>query len=181
MPSPVGHALAGIAAGWAVAPAERTRASVVRRAAVYGLVAASPDLDLLAGAHSGPTHGLGVALIVGGIAWWFLRSRGAASAPRIAGAMAVAYASHTLLDWLGTDTSPPIGLMALWPFSRDYYQSQLHVFMAISRRYWLPEFWTYNLRALARELLILLPVVGIALRYRTAPIAARTPTHSSHP
>jgi inner membrane protein len=166
MPSPVGHALAGIAAGWAVAPAERARASVLRRAALYGLVAAAPDLDLLAGAHSGPTHGLGVALIVGGIAWWFLRSRRAASAPRIACAIAIAYATHTLLDWLGTDTSPPIGIMALWPFSRDYYESHLHVFMAISRRYWLPEFWTYNLRALARELLILVPIVGIVICYR---------------
>jgi inner membrane protein len=139
---------------------------VFRRAALYGLVAASADLDLLAGAHSGPTHGLGVALIVGGIAWWFLRSRRAAGAARIACAVGVAYASHTLLDWLGTDTSPPIGIMALWPFSRDYYESHLHVFMAISRRYWLPEFWTYNLRALARELLILVPIVGIVICYR---------------
>jgi hypothetical protein len=56
--------------------------------------------------------------------------------------------------------------MALWPFSRDYYESHLHVFMAISRRYWLPEFWTYNLRALARELLILVPIVGIVICYR---------------
>ena len=80
--------------------------------------------------------------------------------------MTAACASHTLLDWLGTDTAPPIGIMALWPFSRGYYESQLHVFMAISRRYWLPEFWTYNLRALVRELVILLPVVGLVIRYR---------------
>ena len=84
----------------------------------------------------------------------------------VALAVAAAYASHTLLDWLGSDTSPPIGIMALWPFSRDYYESRLHVFMAISRRYWLPEFWTYNLRALARELAILLPLVAAVVLLR---------------
>lgn len=166
MPSPIGHALAGIAAGWAVAPAEQTRASVLRRAAVYGLVAAAPDLDLLFRAHSGPTHGLGAALIAGGMAWTFMGMRGTRDARRIACAIAAAYASHTLLDWLGTDTAPPIGIMALWPFSRAHYESPLHAFMAISRRYWLPEFWTYNFYALIRELVILLPIVGIVTRYR---------------
>ncbi len=126
----------------------------------------APDIDLLFGAHSGPTHGMGAALIVGALAWVLWRGRGHAGGARIACAVAAAYVSHTLLDWLGSDTSPPIGIMALWPFSRDYYESHLHVFMAISRRYWLPEFWTSNLRALARELLILLPVVGILLWYR---------------
>ena len=50
--------------------------------------------------------------------------------------------------------------MALWPLSREYFESPLHVFMAISRRYWLPEFWSYNLRALVRELVILTPLVA---------------------
>ena len=168
MPSPIGHALAGIAAGWIVAPPEREQGAMLRRAALYAVVAASPDLDLLVGAHSGPTHGIGAALIAGAVAWLFLRSRGTRAAGRIAAAIAAAYASHTLLDWLGTDTSPPIGIMALWPVSRGYYESPLHVFMAISRRYWLREFWVYNLRALARELLILVPVVAVVIRSRRA-------------
>ena len=84
-------------------------------------------------------------------------------------AVGCAYASHTLLDWLGSDSSPPIGIMALWPFSRDHYESQLHVFMAISRRYWLPEFWIGNLVALARELAILLPIVTVVLVLRGRP------------
>ena len=170
MPSPIGHALAGIAAGWIVAPPKRDRGAMLRRAAVYAGIAASPDLDLLVGAHSGPTHGIGAALIAGAVAWLFLRSRGLPDAGRLALAIAVACASHTLLDWLGTDTSPPIGIMALWPFSRAYYESPLHIFMAISRRYWFPEeFWGHNLRALARELLILMPIVGIVIRRRRNP------------
>lgn len=135
------------------------------RGAVFAAAGAAADLDLLAGAHSGPAHGLGAAVIAGALAWlWIRRARSLwmpANAERFAAAVAAAYASHTLLDWLGTDTSAPIGIMALWPISHEYYESRLHVFMAISRRYWLPEFWTYNLRALARELLILVPIVGI--------------------
>ena len=78
----------------------------------------------------------------------------------------MAYASHTLLDWLGTDSSPPIGIMALWPFSHRYFESSWHIFMAISRRYWLPEFWIFNTLALARELAILLPLAFLVLAAR---------------
>jgi len=75
---------------------------------------------------------------------------------RAAAALAAgAVLSHVLLDWLGTDTSAPIGIMALWPFRGGYFESSAHLFMAVSRRYWLPEFWTYNFIVLARELLIL--------------------------
>ena len=84
----------------------------------------------------------------------------------LACAMTLAYASHTLLDWLGTDSSPPIGIMALWPFSSQHYESPWHVFMAISRRYWLPEFWTFNLLALGRELLILMPLAALVFATR---------------
>jgi membrane-bound metal-dependent hydrolase YbcI (DUF457 family) len=105
-------------------------------------------------------------LIVGATVWVVLRIRGVSRVVRTACASAIAYASHTLLDWLGTDSSPPIGIMALWPFSRDYYESSWHVFMAISRRYWLPEFWTFNLSALVRELLILVPIALVVLTVR---------------
>jgi hypothetical protein len=80
--------------------------------------------------------------------------------------MGAAYATHTLLDWLGTDSSAPIGIMALWPVSRGYYESPFHVFMAISRRYWLPDFWMFNARAVARELALLGPVLGLVLWLR---------------
>jgi membrane-bound metal-dependent hydrolase YbcI (DUF457 family) len=129
----------------------------------------APDLDLLVGAHSGPTHGLGSALIAGFVVWTWLRGIAGRRPGLTAWAVVLAYATHTLLDWLGSDTSPPIGIMALWPFDRGHYESQRHLFMAISRRYWLPEFWTYNLRALVRELLILIPVVAFVRRYRRRP------------
>ncbi len=193
MPSPVGHACAGIAAGWlcrglggsrggrglfgrglfgrglrgyrgsdeAAAAAD---AGVWKPALVFTVVGMLPDIDLLFGAHSGPTHGVGAALIVAGAALGLTRSW------RWAGAVGAAYASHILLDWLGTDTKAPIGIMALWPLTRDYYESSLHVFMGVSRQIHHPDFWSYNLRALLRELIVLIPIlvaVGV-LRARRA-------------
>ena len=122
------------------------------------------DLDLLfALHHRGPTHGIGVACLVGIVAYLATRRR------YLAIAVAAAYASHTLLDWLGTDSTPPAGIMALWPFGREYYESSLHIFHAISRRYWLQEFWTFNLFALLRELLILGPITVLAAYFRRKP------------
>ena len=177
-----------MAAGWLVdPPGRRAGAGAVGRATIFALAGMAPDLDLLFGAHSGPTHGLGAALVAGALAWacsvGWRASRSSAvvggkatatnslAAGTFALAVAAAYASHTLLDWLGSDTSPPIGIMALWPVSREYSESPLHLFMAISRRYWLPDFWAYNLRALLRELAILLPLVAAVrlLRRRAGP------------
>jgi membrane-bound metal-dependent hydrolase YbcI (DUF457 family) len=166
MPSPIAHGLAGIVTGWLVDPPPVGKTG---RLALYAAMGMAADLDLLVGAHSGPTHGLGAAVIVGMATWMALRMRGASGGARTACASAIAYGSHTLLDWLGTDSSPPIGIMALWPMSREYYESPWHVFMAISRRYWLPEFWTFNLSVLSRELLILVPIAVVVVAVRRRP------------
>jgi membrane-bound metal-dependent hydrolase YbcI (DUF457 family) len=164
MPSPVAHALAGLAAGWLVAgrPHERDRADAARRAALFAALGALPDVDLFLGAHSGPTHSIGAAAIVGGVAVIAAtRSRPMTQAVRIGLACCAAYLSHVLLDWLGTDASPPIGIMALWPFSHAYFESNLHVFMAVSRRYYQGwPFVVHNAHAVLRELLILVPLVA---------------------
>jgi inner membrane protein len=175
MPSPAGHALAAVAAGWIVrgtSVPSRSGPYGWREAAAFAALGIAPDLDLLAGVHSGPTHGLGVAVLAAAAAWLPGIAR-ASQGSRIglAIACALAYASHTLLDWLGTDSSAPIGIMALWPFTRGYYESSLHVFMAVSRRFRQPElFWVQNLAALARELVILVPVVVAVGLVRRRPI-----------
>lgn len=180
MPSPVGHAIAGVAAGWLVRGRPGSRGPLRRDLLLFGSLGALPDIDLLFGAHSGPTHGLGAAILIGLLMWLTAatsirrpvhRPPGRSSerpigrspdrrAVWLASACAGAYASHTLLDWLGSDTVAPIGIMALWPISRDFYESDLHVFMGVSRSYWdLERFWLANLWTLVRELLILVPVV----------------------
>jgi inner membrane protein len=80
-----------------------------------------------------------------------------------------AYATHILLDFLGNDTSAPYGVMALWPFSREYFLSPVPVFPAITRRYWLAGFWEQNLRALLFELAVLGPIVMGAWWWRRQP------------
>jgi membrane-bound metal-dependent hydrolase YbcI (DUF457 family) len=184
MPTPLGHALGGLAAGWLVCrsmlpgwhatifwpwsradphdPAVRIHPSsnlstVALSGVLYGVVGIAPDLDLLVGAHSTYTHSVGAVGLV------FVAALAASKRPRVAAAIAAAWASHLLLDWLGSDTSPPIGIMALWPFSREHYQSSFYIFEAISRRYWLPEqFVWWNLKAALKEVLILGPLAGVS-------------------
>jgi membrane-bound metal-dependent hydrolase YbcI (DUF457 family) len=180
MPSPVGHALAGVAAAWLIGGrlphgvhgtfvlpfSRRTPAPSIdltgrtMEIVLFGAAAIAPDLDLLFGTHSTYTHSVGAVLIVfvltmavAGVRQW-----------RIALGVAAAWGSHILLDWFGSDTSPPIGIMALWPFDSGYYQSSLSIFAAISRRYWLPEQFIWgNVCAAVREVVILAPIAWAAV------------------
>ena len=51
--------------------------------------------------------------------------------------------------------------MALWPVTDNYYESPWHVFLATSRRYWRPDFWTLTVHAVGRELAILAPIAAL--------------------
>ena len=180
MPSPLGHAVGGVAIAWAVsAPVVRSsvRASPWRSAAWFAALGALPDADLLVGSHRAISHSIGAALIVS-LAAAALTRQG-----RLALAAGLAYASHALLDWLSEDTSVPLGVMALWPLSTDYYLSGVTVFDSIWRRKETPDFWSHNAAAVARELLILLPLLGIVLWWRRSALAGvstyRSPGRSS--
>jgi inner membrane protein len=202
MPSPLGHALGGMAAGWLIAGCPRLRggarpaaadgnraapgvrgrvARVLRHptlwqsAAWFGALGVLADIDFLAGRHSHHTHSVGavalvfvVVLALVGPRWW-----------PTALASAAAYSTHLLFDWMGNDTSAPIGILALWPFSEQFFQSRLFLFDAISRRYWLPGFWVHNLRAIAWELLVLVPLVVLIARARRRTPAPDTLVTSS--
>ena len=170
MPSPVGHALGGLIAGWLVGWVSRSAAARSRalsrppwrEVALFAGLAVAPDLDLLAGAHSTYSHSVGAVIAVGLTALAVTRG----TRPLLALACAAAWGSHLLLDWLGSDTTPPLGIMALWPFTREFYQSPVGAFNAISRRYWLPDFYTYNTIAVLRELIILGPLAWLTWRLR---------------
>lgn len=172
MPTPVGHAIGGIAAAWFAESAAGTRSwpATIPLAIAAAVVAMSPDLDIPFGTHRTYTHSIAAAAAAGLGAWLIFRRwtpRGAALAITIA----AAYASHLLLDWLGKDSSNPPGLMALWPFSSSFYISGVDLFGEVSRRYWKPEeFIVKNFQVVGRELLILIPVAAVAwwLRSRRA-------------
>jgi hypothetical protein len=157
MPSPVGHALGGIAAG--VPIVGRCRVALW----TLGAAGAAADLDLMIGTHRGFSHSVGAAIVAGLIAWIATRSW------RWGAAIGAAWGSHVLLDWLGADSWPPLGIPALWPFSDAYYRSPITLFPAVSRQYWLgTRFVYFNAIALAVELIILLPIAWAVTRAVTA-------------
>ena len=183
MPSPIGHALAGVAIAWsseyfpAATPAvtpSRTRVSA-RLTLVCATLAALPDVDLIVpGTHRTVTHSIGatilVTIIAAGVTGWVTRKRaGTPRSPRLpreiwrtAFICGLAYASHLLLDWLGADPNPPSGIQALWPFSHEWFISPWTVFPGTERRH----FFTMaalatNFRALAVEIGLLAPIVGL--------------------
>ena len=183
MPSPVGHALAGVAAAWLAGGRlprgwhgtlflpGLTRTTPVSvdftrhpwEMALFGAAAIAPDLDLLVGTHSTYTHSIGAVIFVFIVTLFATGTR----RWRIAIGIAAAWGSHLLLDWLGSDTSPPIGIMALWPFDGGYYQSSRSVFDAISRRYWMPQqFIVGNVKATIKEVIVLAPIFAAAFALR---------------
>jgi inner membrane protein len=183
MPTPIGHALGAFAAGWLVAGppsrspdghaglratgwSERVRrfvgSATTTRAAIIIALGVVADLDLLFGIHSGYTHSVGAAALAAlGVAALVRTAR-----LRMAWASAAAYLSHVALDIQTQDTSAPLGVMALWPFSTRYFYSGLDLFFAVDRRYWLPGFWVRDLKAVAWEVLLLAPLAWLAWRVR---------------
>ena len=155
MPSPLGHALGGIAAGCFLTGRQVPVTSDLVLAIAFAAAAMAPDLDLLVGTHRGPSHSLGAACLAG------IAALAASRQPRVALGIAAAWMTHPLLDCMGRDTTPPLGAMALWPFSREYYLLPLQPFGAISRRYWLVESWIQNARAIAMEVILLGPPAAL--------------------
>ena len=169
MPTPLGHGLAGIAAGWVVVKPAAGRRMLWVQAGIFAAVAAVPDLDLIINQHRGETHSLGAAAIVATVAAWRLwpvaHRRG-----QIWLSIFAAYATHPLLDSLALDNAPPLGVMAFWPFSRGYVQSGVELFAPVWRRWWLASFYTHNSVAAVREILILAPIcLGVWWMRRARP------------
>lgn len=173
MPSPIGHALGGAVVGALLAPASPPRAPARRYPAavllasttvvVAAVAACLPDVDFLWGRHNMETHSVGAALAAAIAAWVWRRD------PRLAAAVGLAWLTHVAFDWLGSDDTPPLGVMALWPLSSAFYFADAYVFAAISRRYWLPGFAAHNAWAVVRELVLLTPVLAAAVVLRTWP------------
>jgi membrane-bound metal-dependent hydrolase YbcI (DUF457 family) len=185
MPTPFGHALAGIAAAWAVdlVPGRRGYEAASRAASVYeragGILtpicaglAAVPDADLIFGGHRTATHSIiaavVVAIVAGGVTAWVTRGDGphttrstnATSAGRVALMCGAAYATHLLLDWLQIDRNPPSGIQLLWPFSGEWFISGADLFPRTERNDVLSAgALRTNLSAIVFEAALLLPIV----------------------
>jgi membrane-bound metal-dependent hydrolase YbcI (DUF457 family) len=161
MPSGVGHALGGVIVGLV---GERPTHSMrtYRLLGWLSVAACAPDLDFFWGRHGAETHSIGAALIVGLAVLAVTRGREV----KLAAMVALAWSSHVLFDWLGSDDTPPLGVMALWPFTDSYYFARAYIFDAISRRYWLPGFVMHNAIAVIKEIAILGSITGVIWWWR---------------
>ena len=160
MPTPVGHALAGLAvAGIAGRGVPPKPAHVVALASC----AVAPDLDLFlrlidgVNHHRGPSHSLGMAV---GIAVLGLLLKRLGFGVPGGLAMGAAWASHVLLDYLGIDTVAPFGEMALWPLSREFFIAPFPFFYDVPRSFSI-EAIRHNLIAVAIEVTVLAPVAWL--------------------
>jgi membrane-bound metal-dependent hydrolase YbcI (DUF457 family) len=173
MPSPVGHALAGIAVAWGadLLPGIRTWRTASATASWYaragnGLtlscaaLAVAPDLDLLfTGFHRSVTHSFISILVVAGVCA-LAAARARLPVARIVCMCAGAWATHMLLDWLAADPSSPRGIQAFWPFDERRFISGWDIFPETERRqiFSAPAI-RENLVALVSELALMGPLV----------------------
>jgi inner membrane protein len=158
MPSPIGHALTGVAIAWTdrlpETPSDR------RLLVICLVLAAAPDLDLLVpGAHRTATHSLAAMVLVTIVA---AAVTGEVTRWRTALLCGLSYGSHLLLDWLAADNYPPRGIQLWWPFSHRWFISDLDLFRQTARQQFLtPPIIRQNLVAVAQEVVILLPVLAV--------------------
>jgi len=173
LPSPLAHGLVGLSVHLLTArdAAERHAAG---RALVLAGAACAPDLDLLfklvdgRNHHNNETHSIGAALVAGAVVLAVARWRARPRAAPFALAVAGAWGSHLLLDWLNRDTHPPIGLMALWPFAGGHYKFAWPLFLDIGRGFDAATL-ANNLLAVGWELTVLVPLVFLAWRHTRQP------------
>jgi membrane-bound metal-dependent hydrolase YbcI (DUF457 family) len=184
VPSPIGHALAGLAAAWAadLVPGERAWRTAPAPASWYqragdGLtgacvaLGAAADLDLLFVTHRTVTHSVGAVILVTLFAAT-LAANTRRPVARVALMCAAAYATHLLLDWLSVDLSTPRGIQALWPFRFEWFISGLDLFPQTERR----QLWTVatmlkNVRAILQEVVMLAPLAAALWLVRVKALA----------
>jgi inner membrane protein len=172
MATPVGHALAGYAVYRVNAEQRGERGTLLWVCVVLAIV---PDLDFIPGMlmgqpdryHQGISHSIGVALVVSfGVALAHSAGKGTVMADW--GRFFCAYASHLVIDTLAPDRRPPYGVPLWWPLSDEYYLAPFALFQGVRHSrgaFTTPGEWLTavldpgNLRAVGREILVLLPVV----------------------
>lgn len=170
MPSPIGHAIAGLTVHVTSA---RDEGELLNWRRIGVIVAASlaPDLDLLLklldgrNHHQQEAHSFGFAALAALAAAAAFRLLGWPRPVALGSVVGLAWSSHVLLDYLNRDTNPPIGLMALWPWSREFYKFAWPIFLDVGG----PLSWETlrnSLLAAAWEAVVLLPLFSLAWRWR---------------
>jgi membrane-bound metal-dependent hydrolase YbcI (DUF457 family) len=162
VPLPVAHGLLGASVVAALLPSSRSR--IAKPLLIGALLGISPDFDYAlnwlrmsgGGWHHGFTHSIPFALVIGMVTIivlreWKLRSFIVFSA---------AYASHTLLDFLITESR---GVALWWPFTDHRYKLRLPNPIEYSS---LWETTTDMIKIALTELLIFAPVLLVVVLIR---------------
>jgi inner membrane protein len=181
MPTPVGHALAGVALYLAGARAPRALAHW--RAGLLCVAAAcAADLDFVAGRlagdwnrfHQGPSHSLAVALALGVV----LAGVPAASLGgfgRRWALLTVAACSHLALDLVTRDARAPYGIPLFWPLAPAPVHSPVELFLNVRRSGLADLVSAATWRAVGLEVLWLAPLAAAAAWRARRRAAARRP------
>lgn len=192
MATPIAHASAGLAClalvHWALP--RHLQPPTIGAALGCALAGCAPDLDIAASLiatghpttwHSGPTHTVAFAALVGLLAAGLLRRRPGGLA--LALAIGLATASHVLVDFLtGPDWGwhRSYGVPAWWPWITERLTSPLTVFRGVKHGSVAIWFNAHNLTTAASELIFALPVVALSWwrlsrsRFAASPTASRT-------
>jgi inner membrane protein len=165
MPSPIGHALAGVAF-FEGRPGLFLKNKWLD-ALCFAFLANLPDGDFLPGLirghpnlyHHGIFHSLGAALAIAGLSGLFFFLKKQPAWKRSFMVFLVFY-SHLLLDFFTWDFAPPYGLPIFWPFSTKYFIAAHPFFINITRSAHSANFFSslfsrHNLDAALRELVLL--------------------------
>ncbi len=181
MPLPVGHSMMGyvlhetFGEKHSCLQARNKPLAPWKALLLFVFLANLPDIDFLVGFLVGEpnlyhrhflSHSIGAAAIVGCIAalcfcwrdWrrftWHVLLFGSI------------YFSHVFLDAFSHDTSQPVGVPMLWPFSKDYIVSPVLLFLSVEKEgngmnFVQNLFVMHNIWAAVLEFLIFMPIVSI--------------------
>lgn len=179
MPSPAGHSLIGFACGAACClPRCGSWRQLGRRLwrwrgllLMCVVLANAPDIDYLFGLAAGDlnsrhqliTHTLGWITVVAVCVWSAQRYFPRKTVRMSLGLIFLLLASHLAADYFGSDTRPPLGIMALWPFSSRFYLSPWPVFPAPSKTTLGDLLSLKNLFVVLTEIAFVAPFVLLAL------------------
>ncbi len=181
MPLPIAHSMMGYAIS-EIAEAGNVRLTNKKwlNISIFVTLANFPDSDFLPGFllgepnryHQWFTHSLGFAFLAGvaGTAFYWQQKQLTEQPARLGlyGIfIGLAVLSHIVLDLLTWDSSPPKGVMLLWPFEQKHYDLRWDFFLACKRdnnsaTFFSSLFSVYNLKIVLREFLIMAPIVGLA-------------------
>jgi membrane-bound metal-dependent hydrolase YbcI (DUF457 family) len=171
MPTPIGHALGGLAV-YAVTRDKPLKEDLTFAAVCVG-VSLLPDLDLAIGPFAGRSyhhyfsHSLGFAALFGVAVYLVSLAMGRTHPLRDAGVLFAVYLSHIVLDIVGKDTTSPFGVQLFWPLSDAFHISPIHIFDEVRRGTVERLLGLHNWLAVLREIVILAPLLAALWWWRS--------------